>query len=437
MVQPQNNESTTTYHYIAPFAFGATVSMWAVAYVCRLPGVMAPAWLLLALLLAVVFFWGWYTVRKRGGGAWTAAAVGIVSSILNMMILGSLLTSSESHQVVPSALWWIPGSILATACVAALGGVVAKTQPAADDKNLWTPLLSKVALGATFLLVIAGGLVTSHEAGLAVVDWPNSYGYSMFLYPLARMTGGIYYEHAHRLFGSLVGLTTIALAIRLWRTDTRTWVKRAGIGATILVIVQGLLGGLRVTGGLTLSIDVADMAPNLALAVLHGIFGQLFLGLVVVLAVVTSKHWHAEQQQPMNLPDPGRTLHYWLVTTLIVQLILGALHRHLDWGLILHITLASVVTMLAIVGGARAWGLFRAVWPVQSLGQALLAVVSVQVALGIAAYAVTGGRAVVGNPSTVEITLATSHQAGGAALLCLSIALTLWASRITAHLPSR
>ena len=76
----------------------------------------------------------------------------------------------------------------------------------------FTAVHANVTVAATFLLVVAGGLVTSNEAGLAVVDWPNSFGYNMFLYPLAKMTGGIYYEHAHRLYGSLVGLTTIVLA---------------------------------------------------------------------------------------------------------------------------------------------------------------------------------------------------------------------------------
>ena len=129
--------------------------------------------------------------------------------------------------------------------------------------SVWTALFSKVGVAATFLLVVAGGLVTSNEAGLAVVDWPNSFGSNMFLFPLARMTGGIYYEHAHRLFGALVGLTTIVLAVRLWRYDNRGWLKRLSLVAVVLVIVQGSLGGLRVTGGFTMSTSEADMAPTL------------------------------------------------------------------------------------------------------------------------------------------------------------------------------
>jgi hypothetical protein len=115
---------------------------------------------------------------------------------------------------------------------------------------------------------------------------------------------------------------------------------------------------------------------------------------------------------------------------LVVQLVLGAVQRHMAQGLIVHISLAAVVVMIAVVAGARAWGLYHGTRPVQPLGQWLMSVVAVQVALGIAALAVTGGRAVVGAPSTLEVTIATAHQATGAFLLALSVALLLWTRRL-------
>nr|MCU0234961.1 COX15/CtaA family protein [Thermoanaerobaculales bacterium] len=246
---------------------------------------------------------------------------------------------------------------------------------------------------ATFLLVVAGGLVTSNEAGLAVVDWPNTFGSNMFLYPLARMTGGIYYEHAHRLFGALVGLTTIALALRLWRRETRAWLKWLAAAAVLLVVVQGILGGLRVTGSFTLSTSASDMAPSIALAVMHGVLGQAFLGLMVAIAVVTSRSWlAAPPAEPRASLGGDRSLQLWLVATLLVQLVLGAAQRHLAWGLIIHISLAAVVTMLAVIAG----------------------------------------RAIVGSPTAAEVTLATAHQATGAALLALAVALALWTRRLFA-----
>ncbi len=251
------------------------------------------------------------------------------------------------------------------------------------------------------------------------------------------MTGGIYYEHAHRLFGALVGLTTIVLAAHLWRVEARRWVARLALSAVGLVILQGVLGGLRVTGRFTLSTSVDDVAPSIGLAVAHGVLGQLFLGVMVALAVVTSTRWTSDQR-PRALPTvrTDRSMQLWLVAALVVQLVLGAVQRHLAQGLLIHITLAAVVTMLAIVAGARAWGLYGGIAPMGRLGQAITAMVAVQVTLGIAALAVTQGRAVVGDPTTVEITMATAHQAGGAVLLTLAVMLALWSRRVLAPEPA-
>jgi cytochrome c oxidase assembly protein subunit 15 len=419
---------------IVPLAFATAVSMWAVAYVFRLPAVMAPSWLLLAAMLGVIAVWGWVIGRRAAGGWRAGAAVGAAAAIINLLILGSLLSSADDGALLPSAVLWVPGSLLVSALVAAAFAAAAGARADAyGGPEAWTALFAKVAVAATFLLVVAGGLVTSHEAGLAVVDWPNTFGTNMFLYPLARMTGGIYYEHAHRLFGALVGLTTIALAVRLWRRDPRPWLRWLAAAAVVLVIVQGVLGGLRVTGGFTLSVSEADMAPNIALAVVHGVLGQIFLCVVVAIAAATSLWWSAAPPaEPRATLAGDRSLQQWLVVTLLVQLVLGAVQRHLAWGLIIHISLAAVVTMLAVIAGARAWGMYHGTWPVQQLGQAAIGVVSVQVALGIAALAVTQGRAIVGTPTALEVTIATAHQATGAALLALSVALALWTRRLFA-----
>jgi cytochrome c oxidase assembly protein subunit 15 len=415
---------------IVALGFAMVVTMWAVAYICRLPAVMAPSWLLLVLLLAAVAGWGMVAGRRVGG--WSIGlAAGVTASVVNMLVLGSLLGSPESVGVRPSALWWVPGSMIVVAGVAAVAAAFATY-----DRSIrtdWTAMLSKVGVAATFLLVVAGGLVTSHEAGLAVVDWPNTFGYNMFLYPLTRMTGGIYYEHAHRLFGALVGLTTIVMAAQLWRVESRRWVPRLALLAVGLVILQGILGGLRVTGRFTMSTSLEDVAPNIGLAVAHGVLGQVFLGLMVALAVVTSARWKGSEP-PRAMPNvvTDRSLQLWLVAALLVQLVLGAVQRHLAQGLLIHITLAAVVTMLAIVAGARAWGLYRGVAPIDRFGQAVMAMVAVQITLGIAALAVTQGRAVVGDPTTLEVTMATAHQAGGALLLALAVALALWSRRALA-----
>jgi cytochrome c oxidase assembly protein subunit 15 len=423
--------TTLNRSFVVPLAFATTVSMWAVAYFCRLPAVMAPSWLVLGLMLGMVALWGWVTGSRAGGGWVGGLFVGGVAAVLNLLILGSLLTAAEGGSVLPSAVWWVPGSILVIALIS--GGVAALSTREAVESTAadWTALLSKVAVAATFLLVVAGGLVTSNEAGLAVVDWPNSFGSNMFLFPLARMTGGVYYEHAHRLFGALVGLTTIALAVRLWRFDDRTWLKRLGVAAIGLVVLQGILGGLRVTGGFTLSTSEADMAPSLTLALIHGVLGQLFLGVMVAVAVVTSRLWF-DAPSPESRPyaKDDRTFQRWLIIIMVVQLVLGAAQRHLAALLIVHICLAAVVVLLAVMVGGRAWGLYRNSRPVEYLGKLMVILACVQVFLGITALAVTQGRATVGSPTTLEVTITTMHQATGAALLALSVMLHLWTSRL-------
>jgi len=431
MTAPTTNPSTGSP--VLAFGFATTVTMWAVAYFCRLPAVMAPAWFLLAMMLAAVVAWGWLAGRWAEGGWRIGLGAGVVAAVLNMLILGSLLSSGDAAGVVPSALWWVPGSALTVACLAAAAAAIGSSSGSRVEAHDWLAVLSKVAVAATFLLVIAGGLVTSSEAGLAVVDWPNTFGYNMFLYPLARMTGGIYYEHAHRLFGALVGLTTVTLAVTLWRSQRPRWVQRLSLVAVGLVILQGVLGGLRVTGNFTLSTSTEDMAPSIALAVTHGVLGQVFLGVIVVLAVATSRRFGSiEERVRRDSAAAEISLQAWLVAALVVQLVLGAVQRHLAFGLVIHISLAAVVATMALLAGVRAWALYRDLPPIERLGQLVMSLVTVQVALGIAALAVTQGQALVGNPGTLEVSLTTAHQACGAALLGITVALAAWTRRLLA-----
>src|SRR5690349_15940272 len=107
-------------------------------------------------------------------------------------------------------------------------------------------VLALLTAAATFPLIFMGGLVTSHGAGMSVPDWPNSYGYNMFLFPPRLWIGGILYEHTHRLMATVVGMLSIALTIVAWRTETRLWVRWLAASTLLAVIVQGVLGGLRV-----------------------------------------------------------------------------------------------------------------------------------------------------------------------------------------------
>ena len=134
--------------------------------------------------------------------------------------------------------------------------------------------------GCTVLLVLAGSLVTSTGSGLAVPDWPTTYGSNMFLFPPSKWVGGIFYEHGHRLIASTVGFLTIVLAVWLWLREPRRWVKWLGIGALGAVIAQGVLGGLTVLFFLPAAISTA-----------HAGLAEIFFCLVVSIALFTSPRW--------------------------------------------------------------------------------------------------------------------------------------------------
>src|SRR5262249_28579188 len=157
--------------------------------------------------------------------------------------------------------------------------------------------------------------------------------YNMFLYPFARMTGGIYYEHAHRLLGALVGLTTLALSAHLALVEPRRWVKRMAYAAVLLVVLQGILGGLRVT------------EKNLGLAVVHGVTAQIFFSLLAAIAVVVSRAWRAERGA---IDAADRRVTDVAIAAVLLQIVFGALQRHLAILLMLHIAFAFVAGGLAI-----------------------------------------------------------------------------------------
>lgn len=418
---------------VLTLGFGTTLAMWAVGYVCRLPTITVPSSVVLVLMLVCLiaggFAAGRYARRGWRGGLYT----GLLASVLNLLILGSLLTGDGANQVVPSALLWVPGSILVGVVLGGCGGELGHrfTRREVDPPN-WTAAFAFVAAAATLLLLVVGGMVTGYEAGLAVVDWPNTRGCNMFLFPLSRMTGGIYYEHAHRLIGSLVGLTTLVLAIHLQRVERRVWLRRLVLGALGVVIVQGVLGGLRVTGRFTFSASPQYTAPNITLAIVHGVLGQVFFAMLVAVAVSCLTTWRSHRPatvQPWAATD--RAFGVLLVVLLIVQLVLGAVLRHISGGLYIHITMAVVVVLLAVNCGVRAWGLNETEPILQRTGQVLIVLTATQVVLGICALAAVGASAGAA-PTGVDVLITGVHQAVGALLLACAVSLALWNFRLLA-----
>ena len=418
---------------ILAIGFGTTVMMWAVGYVARLPVVQAPPAAVLVMLLAALLLGGYLAGARGDRDVRGGVVAGALTGLLNLLVLGSFLsTHDRPNALVPAAAAWIPGSIGVSALLGGLGAWVGGIRRDPGRVGLdGTEALARVAVAATFLLLIAGGLVTSNKAGLAVVDWPNSYGYNMFLYPFARMTGGIYYEHAHRLLGALVGLTTATLAAHLAFVETRAWVKRMAFAAVGLVVVQGVLGGLRVTGKLTTSADPAQTQPNLYLAVVHGATAQVFFALLVALAVVCSRLWMSDRMSvPSSRAAADRRVASLAVGALIVQIALGAVQRHLSLGLMMHMVMAFLAAGLAIAAGARAWGFYPNEPTLKRAGLLLIYGAGVQLALGFSAWVVRGAFEHAAATMEWKVVVTTLHQGMGALLLGFAVALRTWMARL-------
>ncbi len=174
----------------------------------------------------------------------------------------------------------------------------------------------------TFLLLFAGGMVTSTNSGLSVPDWPTTFGRNMFLFPPSMMKGGIFYEHGHRLFASLVGLLTVVNCLALWLAQKRRWLSWAGTLALLLVIVQGVLGGMTVRYKLPMPVSAA-----------HACTAEIFFGLTVLMAFATSRAWMAAEPRRFAWTLPEQALAMAFCLAVFLQIGVGAVMRHSYAGL--------------------------------------------------------------------------------------------------------
>jgi cytochrome c oxidase assembly protein subunit 15 len=186
-------------------------------------------------------------------------------------------------------------------------------------------IYAAVVAASTALLILAGGFVTSTGSGLSVPDWPNTYGWFMFAFPLDKMVGGIFYEHSHRMIASAVGFLIVVLALWLRQAEPRRWVRNLGYVALASVITQGILGGITVLWFLPDPISIA-----------HASLAQLVFCMTVTIALVTSPGWkraYARHGQPT--PPDAILQTIGIATTILVylQIVVGATMRHTGAGL--------------------------------------------------------------------------------------------------------
>jgi cytochrome c oxidase assembly protein subunit 15 len=297
-----------------------------------------------------------------------------------------------------------------------------------DPKTASTPYnrahhrFATVAAAYVFLLIIAGALVTSKEAGLSVPDWPTSFG---SLYRIPPMVGGVKFEHTHRMIAELAGLLTIALAVWTQRVDRRRWMRVLGWAALGTVIAQGILGGLTV---------IFYLPPAVSTA--HATLGQTYFCLMVAIAFFTSPSGvrTPEILQRSKSRPALTTLAPLTVAAVWLQLIMGAAFRHSGIRLLPHLIGAALV--LGMVSWLSAATLRRhgSVAALARPAKLLLALLAVQITLGAASYVTR----VIWDPASpaplTSMVLSTvAHVACGALLLGAAVLLTI---QIERHLPA-
>ncbi|MEK7362807.1 MAG: COX15/CtaA family protein [candidate division NC10 bacterium] len=275
--------------------------------------------------------------------------------------------------------------------------------------------LALALCAGTLALILVGGLVTNTGAALAVPDWPTTFGYNMFIFPWSQMMGGVFYEHSHRLLGAAVGLVTIALAAALWLSEPRGWLRWLGVAALLAVILQGVLGGLRV-------LLVED-----GIAIVHGALAQAFFGLAVCLALFTSPSWGAAAV-PSSDAAPLRRLALLTTGVVYLQIVFGAFLTHFGARLDGHLLGAAA---LAVLVPALALRIRRAHGDRKALvlpARFLLALLVVQLFLGLGAYAGRFTDLVL--PPYFGLAFPVIHRFTGGLLLAASLVLTLRCHRL-------
>jgi cytochrome c oxidase assembly protein subunit 15 len=270
----------------------------------------------------------------------------------------------------------------------------------------------------TVLLFVAGALVTSNDAALAVPDWPKSFG--TWFPSLRQLAGGAFFEHSHRVIAGLLGIFTLILAGLLLAKDSRKWLQWFGVIALLGIVAQAILGG-----------QVVIRLLHFWLPVYHACFAQIMFGALVAIATFTSRWWQSDVPQLSDSGDPS--IHFLTVANagaIYFQVILGAGFRHKEIAVWPHMVGAllvfAMVTWTAIVLPKR-FGTSRELGKVRVL---LHIIFGIQFLLGFGAYWARISTADAPQPMPVMVWLTVIHTVVGALLFALSILIVLLCYRI-------
>lgn len=315
--------------------------------------------------------------------------------------------------------------------------------------SVWPRRLACTLVALVWPLIWVGGLVTTYDAGMSVPDWPGTYGYNLFLYPLSTWLSGpfdLLIEHGHRLLGALVGFVAIGFLIASWATERRRWVTVLATAVLLAVIGQGVLGGLRVV-----------MSARV-LAMVHGCTGPLFFAMCVVAACVTGARWgriNVLKSAGVDEPEakmlagtiPSSPWAFWpasLIVLAYTQLVLGAIMRHalptmrpgmFAMTIMMHVLIATILWVMT----------FIVYWRMRRCGDltlsrpaaGLICLVGVQIVLGVGTWIVSYGyptflQSIPGSDSyllkskdVIDAWIVTGHVATGSLILAVSTLLAV------------
>ena len=289
----------------------------------------------------------------------------------------------------------------------------------------YNPALHRFAIFtacATLVLIVAGALVTSNDAGLSVPDWPTSFG---SLYKIPHMVGGVRFEHTHRMVAEFVGLCTIILAVWTWRAERRRWLRILAVAGLGTVVIQGILGGITVLHFLPPAVSTA-----------HAAVAQTFFCIAVCIAVFTGRRWIEEVPRvEFDVQRPSlQTLTLLSILILYLQLIFGAMFRHhgMSWGA--HVINAPLVALILTWTAVRALSRYSRIEAVRRPAVFLLALLIAQLCLGFLAFLtrVAWGHDAV-QPELPMVISTVAHVAVGALLLATSVVLAI---QVWRHVPA-
>ena len=283
-----------------------------------------------------------------------------------------------------------------------------------------------------FPLIWVGNLVTTTDAGMAVPDWPGTYGYNLFLYPYREWFFGpwdLFVEHGHRLLASLAGLVSIVLVVVTYRSESRRWVRRLAAFILGLVIFQGFLGGVRV------------VFDERLVAKIHGCIGPFYFATAVLFCVVTSRWWLSVSDRKSKIGTSMPAFAKFAVLMLVasyLQLVFGAFIRHIDdtaapsqfvWLIAMHVVTACLIVVGTLVQFVRSRQLFWANTGVRTSISVLSVLVLAQFSLGVGTWVVKFGwpgfldhyywaaSFIVPEKSFFQVNTITAHAALGSLIL--------------------